>query len=85
MQCEKLATIVLCRTNVAQPSFRRKQLSTSAEMQQQFLALYGVIIQSVIQSLFNEDFIIISFHYALFAKQLIKTEIADLCTVQEIS
>ena len=35
VECKKLATIVSGRKNVARPIFRRKQLSTSAEMQQQ--------------------------------------------------
>ena len=32
IECKKLATIVSSRKNVARPFFRRKQLSTSAEM-----------------------------------------------------
>ena len=52
IECKKLATIVSGRKNVARSFFRWKQLSTSAEMQQQreFLAFYGVITKSVIQS-----------------------------------
>ena len=44
IECKKVATIVSGRKNVARSFFRRKQLSTSAEMQQRCCCISALVL-----------------------------------------